>query len=107
MPSKHSRLAAIAVALGLLALDITPAGAVLPPYWQSAKEIETILNDQGVHDAFKYEEPILSISTTTEKVYEIRTPRCTLSVTVVDKPPAAGVVGPQNFDLKIGEADCQ
>jgi hypothetical protein len=103
---RHDRLAVGAVASAFFAFQIPSAHAVLPPYWQSAAEISAIVNDKAVHDAFKYEEPILSISTTSEKVYDIKTPRCTLSVTIVDKPRSEGV-GPTDFSVKVGTADCQ
>ena len=83
------------------------ASAALPPYWQSASEISAIVNDQQVHDALKYEEPILSISTTGNDVYELKTERCTLAVTIVDKPSDSKMVGPRQFDLEVGQADCQ
>lgn len=103
---RHDRIAAAALATAFFALQVPAAYAVLPPYWQSAAEISAIVNDKAVHDAFKYEEPILSISTTSEKVYEIKTPRCTLSVTVVNKPRSEGV-GPTDFSIEVGTADCQ
>jgi hypothetical protein len=101
---RHDRIAAVTLAVALTGLQITSAYAVLPPYWQSAAEISAIVNDKSVHDAFKYEEPILSIGTTGEKVYEIKTPRCSLSVTIVNKP---GGIGPTQFDIEVGTADCQ
>jgi hypothetical protein len=107
MPRTHDRLAVPAIAIGLLAANIGFANAALPPWWQSAREIETILQDGRVHDAFKYEEPILSISTTGNDVYTIKTPRCSLDVTIVDKPMEEGIVGPRQFELQIGTADCQ
>ena len=59
---------AISAMLAALAapLLLVPAGAnaALSPYWQSAREIVAIANDQRVHDALKYEEPILSLSVT-------------------------------------------
>jgi len=83
------------------------ASAALPPYWQSAREIEAIVNDQRVHDALKYEEPIQSISTTGNDIYQLETERCSLTVTIVDKPSDSTMVGPRQFDLEVGQADCQ
>jgi hypothetical protein len=99
------RLSTVAVA-GCVAAA-SSASAALPPYWQSAKQIAAIVNDQQVHDALKYEEPILSISTTGNDIYELKTERCTLTVTIVDKPSNSGMVGPQQFDVEVGQADCQ
>lgn len=85
----------------------TSALAALPPYWQSAREISTIVNDPRVHDALKYEEPIVSIMTSGDDVYELKTQRCTLLVTIVDVPQAKPMMGPRQFDLEVGSADCQ
>lgn len=90
-----------------IAAGASAAWAALPPYWQSAREIEAIVSDSRVHDALKYEEPILSISTTGDDVYELRTERCVLRVTIVDVPGESGVMGPRKFDLDIGAAECQ
>ncbi len=99
------RIFAVLAALATLA----PAGAhaALPPFWQSAKEITAIVNDQRVHDALKYEEPILSVSVTAPDTYEVKTERCTLTVTIVDKPVKPGMVGPRQFDIEVGAATCQ
>jgi hypothetical protein len=88
---------------------LTPAGAhaALPPFWQSAREITTIVNDERVHGALKYEEPILSVGLTAPDTYELRTERCTLQVRIVDKPATPGVVGPRSFDIEVGGAACQ
>ena len=101
---KPLTLASLAVAT-LLVSSI--ANAALPPTWQSAKEIAAIVNDQRVHDALKYEEPILSVSVTAPDTYEVRTERCTLTVRIVDKPAKPGLMGPRQFDLAVGEATCQ
>jgi hypothetical protein len=99
----------IAVAL-LTTLCALPAQAALPPYWQSASEISTIVNDPRVHDAFTREEPIQSIILTAPDVYEVKTKSCTVIVNVVDKPPEPGqemMVGPRQFEIEVGEATCQ
>jgi len=88
---------------------LAPAGAeaALSPYWQSAKEIARIVDDKRVHDALKYEEPILSIGVTAADAYEVRTERCTLKVMIIDKPSKPGLIGPRQFDLEVGEATCR
>lgn len=88
-------------------LVVTGAQAALPPYWQSAREIEAIVNDARVHDALKYEEPILSVTTSGDDAYELRTARCRVTVTIVDVAQAEAMVGPRQFDLVVGEAKCQ
>ena len=99
-----------AVATALVLAGATAAHAALPPYWQSSAEITAILNDPAVHDALKYEEPILSISTTGDDVWTLKTPRCTLTVTIVDTPADPSkpmMVGPRQFGVAVGAADCQ
>ena len=101
----------LAGAIAALTLTLAaPAYAALPPYWQSAREIEAIVKDPRVHDAFKYEEPIISIGLqepiSDKRVYVIVTPRCTLLVAVVDKPQP-GLMGAVPFELEVGEATCK
>jgi hypothetical protein len=101
------RLTALAAAVMISA---SAAQAALPPYWQSAKEIEAILQDQRVHDAFKYEEPIVSIklqepTADRTRVYAIGTARCSVLVTLTYKPTTT--IGPADFDIEIGKATCQ
>lgn len=107
MTFRFQRIAHAGFAAATLAATATSAAAALPPYWQSAREISAIVNDARVHDALKYEEPILSIGTTGDDVYELKTPRCTLRITNVDRPAAEGMVGPRQFDLEVGRADCE
>jgi hypothetical protein len=106
MSTKHDRIGLAVLAGGLALLGAATAEAALPPYWQSAAEITTIVNDQRVHDALKYEEPVLSIATTGDGVYEIKTARCTLSVTIVATPDSEPMPGPRQFDIAVGEPGC-
>ncbi len=85
----------------------TAALAALPPYWQSAREIGAILEDPRVHDALRYEEPIVSISATGDDVYVLRTERCSVTVKIVDKPGSEPIAGPRQFDLEVEEAQCE
>jgi hypothetical protein len=107
MIGKVRRIVSVCGAIAGLAAMATPALAALPPYWQSAREISTIVNDPRVHDALKYEEPILSITTGGDDVYEVKTARCTLLVTIVDVPQDKPMMGPRQFDIEVGAADCQ
>lgn len=93
-----------AVVLGLTAAT---AVAALPPYWQSAREISAIIDDPRVHDALAYEEPIVSITRDAQDVYVLRTARCSVTVTIIDKPDAKPIAGPRQFDLQVGDAQCE
>ncbi len=102
------RLTSAVFATCVAGVLLVPVGAraALPPYWQSAREITAIVNDGRVHDALKYEEPILSVGVSAPDTYQLRTERCTLPVRIVDKPAKPGLMGPRQFDLDVGEADC-
>ncbi len=103
-PLTSTMLAALAA---IVLLVPVAAQAALPPFWQSAKEITAIVNDERVHDALRYEEPILSVAARAADTYEIKTERCTVQVKIVDKPVQPGIMGPRQFDLDVGEATCQ
>ncbi|HET7716476.1 MAG TPA: hypothetical protein VFK86_12705 [Bauldia sp.] len=107
MSLQNLRLARVCLLAAAANTIATAAFAALPPFWQSAREISMIVNDPRVHDALKYEEPILSITTTGDDVYELKTSRCTLQITIVDTPQAEPMPGPRQFDLEVGEADCE
>lgn len=97
----------VAAAALALATGTMNAGAALSPYYQSVREIEAIVGDQRVSDALQYGEPILSIASTGNDIYEVRTSRCTLTVKIVDVPSDPEIMGPRKFDLQVGRADCQ
>ncbi len=105
MSDRRAGLAALLVPLMLV--GTTAAQAALSPYWQSAREFATIVNDPRVNAALKYEEPILSIGLTAPDTYALRTERCTLTVRIVDKPGEPGLIGPRPFDIAVGKADCR
>ena len=98
---------AIPVAVIAIGLTAASAWAALPPYWQSAREIAAIIEDPRVHDALKYEEPIVSISAMGDDAYLLKTARCSVTVTIVDTPQAEVMVGPRQFDLEVGAAECE
>jgi hypothetical protein len=95
------------LAAGMVALWSAAALAALPPYWQSAREITAIVGDSRVHDALEYEEPITSVTLVGDALYEVKTERCTVQVTIVTAPQAEPIAGPRQFDIEVGEADCR
>ena len=107
MRNRHRRIAGLVVpGIALMLLGVSSASAALPPYWQRSREIERIVGDQGVSDALK-SSPIVSISTTGNDKYEVRSDQCMVTVTIVDVPQDEAIMGPRNFDLEVGEAECQ
>ncbi|CAN5313402.1 hypothetical protein BH10PSE9_BH10PSE9_18420 [soil metagenome] len=87
-----------------------PSLAALSPYYQSIAEIQRILADPRLGEAFASQEAIRSISSPKQDVYELKTEHCTVAVTVVDRPAPAGQpmrAGPRLFDLQFGKAACK
>src|SRR4051794_11524278 len=101
------KLAGLSVMLWATELLTTPAHAALSPLYQSISEIETILADQRLTAAFANQEAVISISSTANDTYEVRTKSCAVTVTVVDVPNKPVIAGPRRFDLEFGNATCQ
>ena len=104
MPVRHALRHALAAALILAA---APASAALAPLYESMREIEAMLGDPRMADAFKNMEPIVSIEMTAQDVWEFRTPSCLVQVTVKNATVEPGLVGPRQFTLEFGEASCK
>jgi hypothetical protein len=107
MPSRTSFRHALTA---LLIVAAGPASAALSPYYQSVAEIERILGDPRLADALPGQQAIVSIASTGSDVYEVKTARCAVTVTVVDIPPKEGepiMVGARQFDLQFGESKCE
>jgi len=80
--------------------------ALLPPFYQSIKEITAILNNSDVIKKLNTPYPISNI-TKTENGYQITVQECTLNVIVEYIPPKAGWVGPAEFKIQPGELVCK
>jgi len=94
----------------LLIVVAGPASAALSPYYQSIAEVQRILDDPRLSDALPGQQAIVSIATTGNDVYEVKTARCVVTVTIVNIPPKEGkemMVGPRQFDLQFGESKCE
>ncbi len=101
-------------AFGLLLAAVTllplPAYAALSPLYQSLREIETILHDPRLADAFANQQAVVSITSPATDTYELRTESCTVTVEVIDVPAEAGkpmIIGPRQFTLEFGQVQCQ
>lgn len=73
------------------------AFALLPPYFQSVKEIEEILQDQRLHDLLGSGQPILEIQKVGSS-YHILTMKYFLKINVHYIP--RGMPGPAQFELE-------
>ncbi len=84
----------------ILTLFSISAYAALPPFYQSKKEIEIILNDKRLVDELTSAEMIVKIKRI-EDSYLISTDKYTLKVEVIYLP--TDQMGPAQFKLKFHE----
>lgn len=80
--------------------------ALLPPYYQSTKEMIAILEDPEVAKAVASPYPIKSI-TKTEGGYSIAIEDCLVEVKIVQQPAEKGFVGPAKFKIEPQEKVCR
>lgn len=91
----------IKVFICILFLSYMPCAlAILPPYYQSVREIERILGSSEVAKKLSAY-PIQSIvrNEGTETSYSVTVKDCTLKVKIIYKPAENGFVGPAEFDI--------
>lgn len=85
-----------------------PATALLPPYYESAKEITAILNDPNISKIITSGRLIHAITKMEDNTgYIVSTGTCTLHIKVIYSPPAPGFVGPAVFELQPGALVCK
>ena len=84
----------------------TTAIALLPPYYQTAKEIIAILNDSEIAEKITSGRIIHSIIKT-KSGYTLNTGNCTLKVKVNYLPLSQHLVGAAVFEIKAGDLNCQ
>ena len=95
---------------GLLLLLLgLPAHAALSPLYESIREIQAILEDPRVAEAFPDQSAITSIDVIGEDQYQVGTDTCEVDVHIVDVPAKPGepmIVGPRKFTLEFDDAIC-
>lgn len=90
----------------LAVLSITQnAFALLPPFYQSTKEMIAILSSPEVAKKLASPYPIKSI-TRIDSGYRIAIDDCTLDVNVTYTAQEKGMVGPANFEITPKEKVC-
>ena len=91
---------------GLVALPLI-ASAALPPQYQRQRELVSIIESGEVSDALDGR-PIDAIETDGFDTYIVTAGECTLIVelTGTGERMPDGWVGPRQYDLKVGEAEC-
>lgn len=86
---------------------LSPAHAVLSPYWQRVTEMQAIAGDPGVADKLEAKGPIEAIEASGPDAYVVSAGGCTLAVTIVDAPPAGEPMpGPRHFKVEVGALSC-
>lgn len=82
------------------------ACALLPPYYQTTKEITAILNNAQVAEKFGSGRMIGSI-VKTDSGYILTARECTLKITLRYKQNPKGFVGPALFDIVLDTFECR
>lgn len=88
-----------------LALGAVPATAALAPDYQRIRELDAVLNHQGVVAAFGGT-PIEGIEYVRTDLYRVKAGRCRLDVAIVDLPMPRGMVGARRFEARPGRRVC-
>lgn len=86
-------------------LFASPSYALLPPYYESTKELIDILNNNEVATKITSGRPIQSIEKT-ENGYKITARECTLDVFIKYKERKDGFVGPAQYEIQTGILQC-
>lgn len=96
------------IVIGLMAVTALPALAALPPQYQRQKELQAIIADEAVVDAFGFE-GIGAVEFVEPDLYRVTGGACTLDVKIVDVPNKheAGWAGPREFALEVGKPVCK
>ncbi len=103
--SRSIRVVAASAIFSLSALS--PAHAVLSPYWQRVTEMQAIAGDQGVADKLEAKGPIEAIEARGPDAYAVKAGGCTLEVAIVDAPPKGEPMpGPRQFAVRVGALSC-
>lgn len=83
-----------------------PSHAVLPPFYQGAKEITAILNNEDVANKITSGRVLKKIERT-EQGWRITANECSLDVLVTYSPNKNGMVGPVEFQVSAGNLVCE
>lgn len=91
--------------LGLFSFSLT-AQAALPPYYQSVRELKTLLELSELGEKFGSGREIRSI-VRTEEGYLVSSQDCQLPIDIKYLPLSGGMVGPARFKFTVGELSCR
>ncbi|MFM9858487.1 hypothetical protein RUR49_08365 [Pseudoxanthobacter sp. M-2] len=97
---------AVAMWIGVCS-TVTPAHAVLSPYWQRVTEMQAIAGHAAVAEKLEARGPIEAIEAVGPDAYVVKAGGCTLEVAITDAPPnGEPMPGPRQFDVRVGALSC-
>ena len=99
----------VVLSLLLSLAGMAPSFAALPPYYQRARELQAILEEESIQ-AKLGGKLIDSITFIEQDRYEVLGGGCLIEVQIVDVPPEKGaplILGPRKFALSVGEPSCE
>jgi hypothetical protein len=91
---------------GILLAAVSSAQAALAPNYQRIAELQAILDDRAVVDAFSVSQPIDRIEIITTDHYRVTAGSCHLDVAIVDIEDEPGRDGPRQFKVEIVDRTC-
>ncbi|MBC8717487.1 MULTISPECIES: hypothetical protein [Brucella/Ochrobactrum group] len=96
----------LAITLVTLTFCITASisEAALAPNYQRAKELSAVIEAAAQSMP---QHPIDKIIYQKDDQYQVIAGPCTIRATIVSKPMKNGMVGPRQFDVKLGKARCR
>jgi hypothetical protein len=91
------------IALPIIAIS-THASAALAPNYQRAREMTAVIDAVA---AQLPQHPITKIIYQKPDQYRVVAGPCSVDVSIVSAPPKPGLVGPRQFDVKLGVPRCK
>lgn len=82
------------------------AQAALAPNYQRIAELQAILDDPSVSDAFMINQPIDRIEIVKTDLYRVTAGTCHIDVAIVDVPDKKLRAGPRQFKVEIIDRSC-
>lgn len=100
------RLKQFLCAGALVLAGVSFAQAALAPNYQRIAELQAILDDPAVVDAFNVSQPIDRVEILKTDLYRVTAGPCHVDVAIVDVPDNEARVGPRQFKIKIVDRSC-
>ena len=95
---------ALALSTLTLLLIATSSHAALAPNYQRAKELNAVVEAAA---AALPQHPISKVIYQKQDQYQVIAGPCSLRATIVSKPMKGGMVGPRQFEVKLGQSRCR